>query len=490
MPRRLACLLALACCEPPVPQDSPAPAAARPVPQDIPAPPVPSDSVAAARDACLAAHADAPARYVGLVRAFCSEHAHLGGVGASLAVAEAGALRYTATTGLRCVHGDPVTPDTPFRVGSLTKLLTAALALDRANHDLLDAPLPELADHPDPRARAITTRQLLHHTSGLPDLDPRAAADTPWRAALAARPLWAAPDALWSYSNAGYALVGAALERGAGEPYPALLARRILDPLRLTRTTADRDRALQMHAACGHLGRGPDAVPLDVRQDLELGAAGAAWTIPAGGLIASASDLLDLVLALHDPARSPLSADARRALFAAGPLTHERPRERQAPGLRAEPLPDGGLLHRLSGRTGDFTADLSFAPDHGFALVVLTNTGDPLRATLAAAHADLLGLRPTAGPPAPAAAYAGQYELPDRTTILVDDDLTLTAPSLGLDRTPLAHTGDHRFHAAAPAHAVTFVFTAGPDHATHLRARGFVAGRVKTRRGSPARPSG
>ena len=70
---------------------------------------------------------------------------------------------------------------------------------------------------------------------------------------------------------------------------------------------------------------------------------------------------------------------------------------------------------------------------------------------------------------------AGTLVAPDgKVTPLGADDLTLTAPSLGLDRTPLAHTGDHRFHAAAPAHAVTFVFTAGPDHATHLRARGFV----------------
>ncbi len=477
MLRRLLACLALAGCEPPVPQDIPAPPppAVEPVPQDISKkPPTPAEL---ARDACLAAHADAPERYLGLVRAFCSEHAHLGVVGASLAIAEHGELRYSATAGLRCVDGEPVGVDTPFRAGSLTKLLTAALALDLADDLLLDldAPLPELADHSDPRAREITTRQLLRHTSGLPDLAPHDAPDVPWRTTLAARPLATGPGQLWSYSNAGYALVGAALERITGEPYPALLARRILAPLKIAHTTADRELALRDGAACGHVGRGPRAIPLDVRQDLEIGARGATWTIPAGGLIASAPDLVALVLALDDPARSPLSPSARAALLAADTPTHERPGERQALALRSEPLPGGDPLYRLSGHTGDFTADLSFAPDRGFVLVLLTNTGTPLRATLAAAHHDLLGLLPAAAPPASPAAYAGRYILPDRGELTVTADLTISADSLDLHDTPLEHTGDHRFRTATPPHAMTFVFTAGEAHATHLRARTFVA---------------
>lgn len=453
MPRRLACTLLLAACEPAAPQGPPS---------------APTADVQ--RDACLARHDDVPPRYLGLVRAFCSEHARLGGIGASLAIAEHGVLQYTATTGQRCAHGDPVTIDTAFRVGSVTKLLTAALALDLADDHLidLDAPLLELTDHPDPRARAITTRQLLTHTSGLPDLAPHATPDAPWRTTLAARPLWTAPGALWSYSNAGYALVGAALERLTDRPYQALLADRLLAPLHLEHTTADRDQALRDLAACGHVGRGADAIALDVRQDLDIGARGATWTIPAGGVIASAPDLVALVLGLHAPARSPLSPRAITTLFTADVPTHDRPGERQAPGLRAEPLPAGDPLYRLSGRTGDFAADLSFAPDRGFVLVVLSNTGDPLGATLAAGH-DLLGLRPSAAPPATPPHYTGRYRLPDLGEHVV------TADPLALDGAPLIHLGDHRFRSESPPLTITFVFTADAAHATHLRARAWVA---------------
>lgn len=480
MPRRrgLACLLVLACGAPPVPGDTP------PVPEDTPPPapsPVPEDtSPAARRDACLAAN-PAPARYAGLVRAFCSEHAHLGGVGASLAVAEDGALRFTAVVGQRCRGGPPVTVDTAFRVGSLTKLATAALALRVADDGRLDldAPLPELAEFTDPRAATISPRQILHHTAGLGDPDPRDLGPA-WLTALAARPLMTDPGALWSYSNAGYAILGLALERTGGRAYPELLARRLLGPLALAHTTADLRRALDGDTACGHLGRGPTATPLDVRQDLELGAAGATWTIPAGGLVASAPDLVALVLGLLDPARSPLSADARAALLAPGPPTHERHGERQAPGTRVQPLPGGAAVHRLAGHTGDFTADLSFAPDRGHVVVLLANTGDPLRATLLAADHDLLGLEPA--PPAPAppfTAYAGTYAVPGwPAPLTVDPDGTITAPPLALAAAPLTHLGDHRFRVAAdPPQLFTFVFTAGP-HATHVRARGLVATRT------------
>lgn len=466
--RRVALACALAACTPPAPKDSHdcGPTCEQPAPKDsLPA-----------RDACLAAHADAPARYSKIVRAFCSEHAHLAGVGAALAIAEHGALQYTAETGLRCAGGQPVTRDTPFRIGSLTKLLTAALALDVADDALLDldAPLLELADHPDPRARTISPRQLLRHTSGLPDLAPHDTPHAPWRTTLAARPLWTAPGALWSYSNAGHALVGAALERVTNTPYTDLLTTRITAPLHLAHTTADRDAAIRDDAACGHLGRGPTATPLDIIKDFELGARAATWTTPAGGVLASASDLVDLVLALQDPARSPLSPPARAALLAPDLETHEHPGERAALGLRARPLPTGDHLYRLTGHTGDFTADLSFAPAHGFVFVALTNTGDPLRATLAAAH-DLLGHRQTPAPPAPSTAYAGTYTLPDGATITVSPALTLTAPSLQLQNIQLLHTGDHRFHSTTPPLALTFAFTAGPAHATHLRTRTFVA---------------
>lgn len=376
----LACLLAACDPAPPPPAIAAAPAAA---------PAIHPASGPERRAACLARNADAPPRYVGLVRAFCADHHNLGGVGASLAVAEGGALRFTATAGQRCLDGPDVTPDTGFRLGSISKLLTAALTLRLADAGRLDldAPLlellPELVDAADPRHQAISLRQLLGHTAGLADPHPSELGDD-WLPALLDRPLLGEPGRDRHYASSGLALVGLALERLTGESYPGLLQLQLFAPLGLSRLTADPEQALRRETACGHLGRGARALALDVVHDLELGAAGARWTAPAGGVIAPASDLVELVLGLVDPLRSPLSAPAIATL-----TTPERPAG-PALGLRSRPLAGGGHLLLHAGDTGDFAADLAFAPDRGFVVVILSNTGDHLQATLAFALDKLL----------------------------------------------------------------------------------------------------
>ncbi len=330
------------------------------------------------------------------MRAFCAEHHNLGGVGASLAVAEGGRLRFTATAGQRCAEGPAVTADTGFRIGSLTKLMTAALALrlvDERRLDL-DAPLhvllPELAGAADARHESISLRQLLGHTAGLSDPGPyELGADMDaWLPALLERPLLADPGLQRHYANSGYALIGVVLERLADLPYPELLRRRLLAPLDRPRISADPEQALQHGPACGHLGRGAGVLTLDVVHDLALGAAGARWTAPAGGVIASPTDLVELILGLVDPLRSPLSPAAIAT------LTTPEPGSTHALGLRVRGLPGAASLLLHAGGTGDFAADLAFAPDRGFALVIVSNTGDHLQATLAVALDDLLDLPP------------------------------------------------------------------------------------------------
>lgn len=446
----------------------------------------PAHALDARRDACLARNDHAPERYRGLVRAFCAEHARLAGTGASLAVGEGGELRFVATAGTGCRDGAAVDRDTGFRIGSITKLLTAALALTLVDDGRLelDAPIaalvPELVGA-DPRAAAISIRQLLAHTAGLPDPAPdELGADDDWPLRLGARPLWSEPGALWSYSSAGYAIVGLALERLTGAAFPALLADRLLASL-TPRATADIDMALRTGPACGHLGRGDQARELDIAEDLALGAGGARWTIPAGGVIASAADLVHLVLALVDPVRSPLSADAITALLTPEVATDERPGERYGLGVRLQPRAGDLTVFAHSGDTGDFAADLYFAPDRGFALALLVNGGDHLRATAAAGLRDLLGVSPAPPPPAASPAhYLGAYAVPGWSSpARVESShrgLTLTAPDLGLAAAPLVHAGDHRFRAGALA--LTFVFADGSARATHLRARTFVGARL------------
>lgn len=418
----------------------------------------------------------APPPYARSVALFCAERERLGVPGASLALAERGALTLLVTAGDACRGGSPVLPDTPFRLGSVTKLLTAALALRHVDEGRLELDadlttlLPELAAGVDERARQISLRHLLNHTSGLSDLD---ASDLgpgeAWLSEPFERPLLAPPGRLWSYANLGYALVGLALERLTGEPYPAQLARLLRAPA----LTADLDEALRRAPACGHLG--PADPPLDLRADLELGAAGALWTIPAGGAVASPAALVELVLRLFDPLRSTLSAAAIAELLAADTPTHERLGEAYGLGVRRVALAHGGPLFAHAGATGDFAADLYFAPDRGFALALVANRGTPLRASALAALHDLLDLDlATPAPPAPLQRYLGAYHDPALGTLRVErqgDALALTSPDLGL-LAPLRHLGDHRFQ--HDGDDVLFIFLddlRGDRPATFLRLR-------------------
>ncbi|WP_330445842.1 serine hydrolase domain-containing protein [Streptomyces anulatus] len=119
----------------------------------------------------------------------------------------------------------PLDPDSRFRIGSMTKTFTATAMLqlvgERRVH--LDAPveryLPRVVRGHGNDGRRITVRQLLQHTSGLPDfldhfdprdivMDPLAHRDPLDLVNIAlAHPPEFAPGAGWSYSNTGYLLV-------------------------------------------------------------------------------------------------------------------------------------------------------------------------------------------------------------------------------------------------------------------------------------------
>jgi CubicO group peptidase (beta-lactamase class C family) len=132
---------------------------------------------------------------------------------------------------------------------SFTKTILAAAALRLCDQGRLslDAPRP---------GAAFTLRQLLHHSSGLPDYASLEAYhravernEEPWRFAdlveRAGPPLFA-PGEGWSYSNIGYTLVGQAIAEAAGQPVTEALRELVLEPLgaesaRLALSRADLD---------------------------------------------------------------------------------------------------------------------------------------------------------------------------------------------------------------------------------------------------------
>jgi len=120
----------------------------------------------------------------------------------------------------------PITPDTLFEIGSISKSMTATLIHQYAAEGRLSLSsrisdlLPVI---PLPSGNGITLQNLLDHTGGLPDGAPIFADGGLWTGF--------APGTHWSYSNTGYAILGKLAEHVGGKPLDRLLAERIFAPL-------------------------------------------------------------------------------------------------------------------------------------------------------------------------------------------------------------------------------------------------------------------
>ena len=143
----------------------------------------------------------------------------------------------------------PITDDTLFQIGSISKVMAAALLHQFAAEgkfaltDRVSALLPGI---PLPAANAITVQHLLDHVAGLP-------ADAP---TFPDGGLWTAypPGEHWHYSNTGYDILGKIAEQVGGKPLDQLLDERLFTPLGMRRTrgaiiAADRLRYAQGYEA-------------------------------------------------------------------------------------------------------------------------------------------------------------------------------------------------------------------------------------------------
>jgi CubicO group peptidase (beta-lactamase class C family) len=141
----------------------------------------------------------------------------------------------------------PLTPDSRFAIGSISKAFTAIALMQISEEHRFDphAPitryLPSLIVH-SPFA-PITGHDLLSHTSGLPNYLPDSASSRYAAFELKDFEPSYAPGTHWWYSNTGFQLLGYALENIEHEPYTKIVRRRVLDPIGMTSTSAIIDDA-------------------------------------------------------------------------------------------------------------------------------------------------------------------------------------------------------------------------------------------------------
>jgi CubicO group peptidase (beta-lactamase class C family) len=170
------------------------------------------------------------------------------GPGCAVGVFQNGRISYAKGYGAANIEfGVPITPQTPFIMGSLSKQFTAAaiaLLVEQGRISLDDDVhkyVPELADY----GKKITVGQLVHHTSGVRDFwalvdaagmrpdDGYSVADV---LTLASRQkhLNFDPGAEYNYSNTGYVLLGVIVQRATGKTLRQFAAEQIFTPLRMT----------------------------------------------------------------------------------------------------------------------------------------------------------------------------------------------------------------------------------------------------------------
>ena len=315
--------------------------------------------------ACIAGHRATPA-FRPIVAAMCSERFRLRGVSVAVAIARGDDVVFELAMGPRCAgEPDALRPATTLRMGSVTKLVTAAVASSIANQRGISPREPLDLGPPTPTA-PLSLHALLSHTSGLRDSDPPPVqADEWWPKALGDR---VAPGS-HHYANVNYLAVGRWLEHTTGQSFAELYAELpTLAPLR-ERVSFDRDAAKEL--GCSHYGWGTwQPVPLRTEALLP------AFTLPSGGGLASTRDL----------ARLP---DALRRMgvletMIADPTPTERPGIRYGLGVRISDNDDGPVLAH-SGQTAGQWAELQWSPAGGYAVAVMSSTPRAYKATLLAA---------------------------------------------------------------------------------------------------------
>jgi len=145
-----------------------------------------------------------------------------------------------------------VTTNDVFHIGSCTKSMTATLAAilieeGKMHWDTTIAEVfPELKGRMDRQYETVTLEQLLHHRGGVPGAPPPAAWKRAWEEhgtptqqrrefieAVLNQPPEAAPGTAMIYSNQGYAIVGAMLEKVTGQDYETLITEKLFKPLHM-----------------------------------------------------------------------------------------------------------------------------------------------------------------------------------------------------------------------------------------------------------------
>ncbi|MFE6871096.1 serine hydrolase domain-containing protein [Kitasatospora sp. NPDC057692] len=316
--------------------------------------PAPSTASAAPRPDAVQQHLDALVKEDGLPAAL-----------ATVKGRDSRSRTYTAGVG-DLATGARVPVDGQVRAGSNTKAFTAVVVLQlvaegRVGLDTaVDTYLPGLLRGDGFDGRQITVRQLLQHTSGLPDyMDAPALADftaVQYRyfeprelldGALAQKALFPAGTG-WMYSNTNYLVAGLLIQKVTGRPFGEEVTRRVIDRIGLRHTyfPVTGDMTIHEPHPHGYLRTAPDAPLVDyTAMDSSM-----AWA--AGAVVSTNTDLNSFYGALLTGRLLPAAQLAEMRTTVAAELLG--PGIRYGLGIQSRPLPCGGLVWGHGGTAASY----------------------------------------------------------------------------------------------------------------------------------------
>src|ERR1044072_7005675 len=237
----------------------------------------------------------------------------------SALVAENGKIIYKGAYGQANMEWNiPNSPDTRFRLGSITKQFTATVILQLVEQGKikLDGKLSDyLPDYRKDTGEKVTIHHLLTHTSGIPSYTSQPdffqnVSRNPYKVdefvkKYASGDLEFEPGSKFRYNNSGYFLLGAIIERVTGKPYEQVLKQNIFDPLGMKNTGYDHHDTLIAKRASGY-SKTPDGYINAAYLDMSIPYA-------AGSLYSTVEDLYLWDQALYTD--KVLSAQAKASMY-------------------------------------------------------------------------------------------------------------------------------------------------------------------------------
>ncbi len=384
--------------------------------------------------------------------------------GAAVIVVKDGKVIFRQGYGMANMElGVPMAPDMLFRLGSITKQFTAVAILMLAEQGKLaisDEVTKYLPDYPT-QGHKITIEHLLTHTSGIKNYTALPEWRSQWRKDVTLKelidlfkdkPMEFAPGERWNYSNSGYVLLGAIIEKVSGQSYQEFIEKNIFAPLGMKNSFYDDTARIIARRAAGY---SKDKTGYRNAEYLSM-----TWPHAAGALMSTVDDLALWDAALYT--EKLVKQESLKRAWTPYVLSSGKP-TKYGYGWIISSV-EGHRIIEHGGSINGFTTNAVRLPDDRVFVAILTNrdsgTGE-LGYKLAALA---VGKRykeavATKLPPEALDKYIGVYQLNEKEDYVIlkeNDKLFLQHPVFGkVEILPLSET--EFFIGERPASRINFI---------------------------------